>query len=217
MKYNIKIPKVIHQIHLGSKPLSNQELKWQKTWKDHNPDWEFIFWDDEALKSIDIINKKYLDDCDNYSMKSDILRFDILYQFGGLYIDTDFECLKPLDPFFDNRDFIVCRQNPNGPSICGAFFAATQYNSLVRKLLDGIPQRSITHKGKHCVAKYGPTYITDIIDENYGQEFKYSKAFEPKYVYPFMWNKKHSTKDDLNKIYPQAYAAHWWNTSWKND
>lgn len=217
MKYNIKIPKVIHQIHLGDKPLSSRELKWQQTWKNYNPEWEFIFWDDEKLKTIDIINKKYLDDCDNYSMKSDILRFDILYQFGGLYIDTDFECLKPLDPFFYDKDFIVCRQNPNGPSICGAFFAATQYNSLIKKLLDGIPQRSITHKGKHCVAKYGPTYITDIIDENYGHEFKYSKAFEPKYVYPFMWNKKHSTKDDLNKIYPQAYAAHWWNTSWKND
>lgn len=217
MKYNIKIPKVIHQIHLGNKPLSNQELKWQKTWKAYNPDWEFILWDDERLKSIDIINQDYLDDCDNYSMKSDILRFDILYQFGGLYIDTDFECLKPIDPLFNDKDFIVCRQNPNGPSVCGAFFAATEHNSLVRKLVEGIPQRSITHKGKHCVAKYGPTYITDVIDENYGQEFKYSKAFEPRYVYPFMWNKKHSTKDDLNKIYPQAYAAHWWNISWNND
>lgn len=217
MKYNIKIPKVIHQIHLGNKPLSNQELKWQKTWKTYNPDWEFILWDDERLKSIDIINQDYLDDCDNYSMKSDILRFDILYQFGGLYIDTDFECLKPIDPLFNDKDFIVCRQNPNGPSVCGAFFAATEHNSLVRKLVEGIPQRSITHKGKHCVAKYGPTYITDVIDENYGQEFKYSKAFEPRYVYPFMWNKKHSTKDDLNKIYPQAYAAHWWNISWNND
>ena len=99
MKYNIKIPKVIHQIHLGDKPLSDQELKWQKTWKDYNPDWEFIFWDDERLRDVDIINQEYLDDCDNYSMKSDILRFDILYQFGGLYIDTDFECLKSLDPF----------------------------------------------------------------------------------------------------------------------
>ena len=55
MKYNIKIPKVIHQIHLGDKPLSDQELKWQKTWKKYNPDWEFIFWDDERLETIDII------------------------------------------------------------------------------------------------------------------------------------------------------------------
>lgn len=209
MKFNIKIPKVIHQIHLGDKPLSDQELKWQKTWKDYNPDWEFIFWDDERLRDIDIINQEYLDDCDNHSMKSDVLRFDILYQFGGLYIDTDFECLKPLDPFFNNRDFIACRQNPNGPSICGAFLAATKHHALVKKLVDGISERSITHKGKHCVAKYGPTYITDLIDR--------SHSLDPKYVYPFMWNKKHSTKDNLNKIYPEAYAAHWWNTSWKND
>ena len=46
---------------------------------------EIYFWDDERLRDIDIINQEYLDDCDNYSMKSDILRFDILYQFGGLY------------------------------------------------------------------------------------------------------------------------------------
>lgn len=208
MKYNIKIPKVIHQIHLGDKPSSDQELKWQKTWKKYNPDWEFIFWDDEKLKNINIINKKYvINDCDNYSMKSDILRFDILYQFGGLYIDTDFECLKPLDPFFDNREFIVCRQNPNESSICGAFFAATKHHPLVKKLVDGIRERSITHKAKHCVQKYGPTYITDLIDRSY--------SLDPEYVYPFMWDKKHSTEDDLNKIYPRAYAAHWWNTSWK--
>ena len=69
MKFNIKIPKVIHQIHLGDKPLSDQELKWQKTWKDYNPDWEFIFWDDERLKDIDIINQEYLDDFDNIIKK----------------------------------------------------------------------------------------------------------------------------------------------------
>ena len=57
--------------------MPEQQLKWQKTWKDYNPDWEFIFWDDERLRDIDIINQEYLDDCDNYSMKSDILRFDI--------------------------------------------------------------------------------------------------------------------------------------------
>lgn len=208
MKYKIKIPKIIHQIHLGTQPLSGQELKWQRTWKDHNPDWEFILWDDEKLKNINIINKKHvINDCNNYSMESDILRFDILYQFGGLYIDTDFECLKPLDRFFNNREFIVCRQNPKGPSICGAFFAATKHHPLVKKLVDGIAKRSITHKGKHCVEKYGPTYITDLIDR--------SHSLDPEYVYPFMWDKKHSTKDDLKKIYPRAYAAHWWNTSWK--
>lgn len=57
MKYKIKIPKIIHQIHLGSQPLSDQELKWERTWKDHNPDWEFILWDDERLKTVDLINK----------------------------------------------------------------------------------------------------------------------------------------------------------------
>jgi mannosyltransferase OCH1-like enzyme len=39
--------------------------------------------------------------------KTDILRFEILYQFGGLHKDTDFECLKPIDDLIINRNIVL--------------------------------------------------------------------------------------------------------------
>merc|ERR1711879_463802 len=33
----------------------------------------------------------------NYGEKSDILRLEVLYQFGGIYVDMDFECIQPLN------------------------------------------------------------------------------------------------------------------------
>jgi mannosyltransferase OCH1-like enzyme len=215
------IPKIIHQIHMGKRPLSEQELKWQNTWKEYNPEWEFILWDDEKLKTLNIINEQYLNDCDNYSMKSDILRFDILFQFGGLYIDTDFECLKPIDPLFGDDDFIFYRQRHSGPYICGAFLASTKHNTFVKKLVDGIDQRTKTHQKEHCVQKYGPAYVTNMVDDTYGSSYKKSAKFDPTYVYPFLWKDKRINKKlthtELKKKYPDAFAAHWWNSSWQND
>ena len=206
------IPKIIHQIHMGEQPLSNQELKWQQTWKKYNPDWELILWNDERLKTINIINEKYLDSCDNYSMKSDILRFDILYQFGGVYVDTDFECLKNLDPFLSEKDFVICKQIPerqHGAKICGAFMAANKFNQHIGKLVNGIADRSVSHKDKNAVLRYGPFYLQDNIPEEL--------VLDSKYVYPFMWyeakgiSRNHT---NLKQAFPESFAVHHWNGSW---
>lgn len=208
------IPKTIHQIHLGGQPLSDQEFKWQQTWKKYNPDWELILWDEDRLKTINIINEKHLDNCDNYAMKSDVLRLDILYQFGGLYIDTDFECLKKIDDFIKNKDFIICKQTPNhkhGAKVCNAFLAATQFNKIIKKLVYGIADRSVSHKNQDAAHRYGPFYLQDNTPEDL--------VLDSKYVYPFMWYETEGlSRDhiDLKQTFPESFAVHHWNLSWWN-
>ena len=87
----MNIPKIIHQIHLGSSPLSDLEKKWQLSWKKNNPEYIYILWDEQKIaQHIEITHAQAFYDCKNFSEKSDILRFEILYQFGGVYVDTDF-------------------------------------------------------------------------------------------------------------------------------
>ena len=82
---NQLIPKIIHQIHLGDKNLSKQELEWQEGWRRLNPSWQYIMWDDKKIKNeLRITHTKILQSCKSFSEKSDILRFEILHQFGGL-------------------------------------------------------------------------------------------------------------------------------------
>src|SRR5271157_4561121 len=86
-----KIPKIIHQIWLGG-DLPKKYFKLIETFKKFNPDWIHMLWTDENIKDLDLINKEIFDKQINMGSKSDILRYEILKKYGGIYFDTDFEC-----------------------------------------------------------------------------------------------------------------------------
>lgn len=201
------IPKIIHQIHMGGSALSNQEEEWRNTWAQYNPDWKLNLWDDEQISQLELFNKDAFDSCFNYSEKSDILRFEILYKFGGLYIDTDFECLKPISNLLKNKDFAIFRQDDN--VICGAFIACSQFNINVKKLIDGIPKRFSIHKStERSDIKYGPIYVTETLGIKSG--------LDPNFVYPYSWDEDHRREENFSITSPDSYAVHHWSGSWKD-
>ena len=205
------IPKIIHQIHIGGSELSNQEKEWQDSWKKLNPEWEHIMWDDLKIEQdLSITYPKILKNCKNYSEKSDILRFEILYQYGGLYVDTDFECLKPIDALLKDEKIVLYWQQPQ--KICGAFFGATKKNSDVKLLIDGLPSREQSHGGKISDCKYGPVYITEILGPKKGRPD--GRDSPKKTVYPYLWYEVHRKSEDFSKTCPEAHAVHHWGGSW---
>lgn len=112
---NDKIPHIIHQIWIGNKPPPH---KWINTWKqdylNEHKDWEYILWDDEKLNELDMINKDvYLNEL-TYNGKSDIARYEILYKFGGVYIDADSVWLgtKSLSPLCDESGVMFAGMEP---------------------------------------------------------------------------------------------------------
>jgi mannosyltransferase OCH1-like enzyme len=207
------IPKLIHQIHMGNSSLNEFELAWQESWREYNPDFEHVFWQDEDvdqfLTTMSEENQKIFHSCKTFSEKSDVLRFEIVNKFGGIYCDTDFECLKPIAPFIKDRDFVICRQNPHGPTIAGGWFASTPNHPILNKLVNGMPERIRTHGHKDAVEKLGPRYVTDVIGSK--------NALEPKYLYPYLWWEKDRANENFRKTCPEAYAVHHWRMSWKNE
>ena len=106
-----RIPKIIHHIWLGS-PFPEKYKILRETWKKHHPDWEFVLWTDEDIEAFGLFNKDLYDQSDNYGAKSDIARYEILYRFGGLYIDTDFESEE------DYNELIYVHLLINGRLLC---------------------------------------------------------------------------------------------------
>ena len=100
------IPKTIHQIHLGPRELSSQELSWRDSWTQLNTGWQYKLWRDEHVKELSI-SKCVMESCTNYAELSDVYRLKILQLHGGLYVDTDFACLRPIDPLFSQKKFAV--------------------------------------------------------------------------------------------------------------
>ncbi len=114
----VRIPKVAHFIWIGPKPFPRESVENIRTWIAKNPDWTFYFWTDRdrplpnptmKMRRIQDINFLKLRDCFNksvnYGEKSDLLRLEILYKEGGVYIDHDVECYKPFEPLNTAYDF----------------------------------------------------------------------------------------------------------------
>ncbi len=106
----MKIEKKIHQIWVGDKP---KPKKWMDTWVEKHPEWDYTLWDNERIKELDIKNKEQFEmywDRKCWHGVADIIRYEILYEFGGFMPGADSECLIPIDELFeDNKElYAVC-------------------------------------------------------------------------------------------------------------
>ena len=99
------IPKVIHYIWLGGAPLSPLIEKCIESWKKQCPDYEIKRWDESNLDIGKYKFAKEAYDAKNWAFASDVFRYDVLYNNGGIYLDTDVELLKPLDEFLKYNFF----------------------------------------------------------------------------------------------------------------
>ncbi len=154
------IPKIIHQVYEDPRGPSKILQDMSITWKKKHPKWEYKFWN---KKSIDcFINNVGLDVSNVYKslpfniQRWDMIRYLILYQYGGLYVDMDYECIEPLDTLFG--DTICCmglepKGNtiaPNHPFIVGnALMASVPYYDFFKMLIDEIKQNWNTHFSTH--------------------------------------------------------------------
>jgi hypothetical protein len=104
------IPRIFHHIWLGPDPLPDDHRPWIETWKRHHPDWEFTLWTEENLPE-DPIRPEVLERLRAPVERADILRLEVLYRHGGVYLDTALECLRPIDDVLRDEEFVgVCHK-----------------------------------------------------------------------------------------------------------
>jgi hypothetical protein len=93
-----RIPKIIHHIWLGSE-FPDRFKGYQRNWLRHHPDWEYRLWTDREVERFEFGTADLFHATSCFGQKSDLLRAEILHRHGGLYIDVDNDCFRPLDIF----------------------------------------------------------------------------------------------------------------------
>ena len=130
------IPKIIHQIWLGDQ--SKRPSSLIDTWKEINPDWEHILWTEENLPNLR--NQEQFDSMKELAGKADILRYELLHDYGGFFIDADSECINPLDDFLTENKAFCCWENEQLRQglMSNGYFATEKNSSLAMKIIERI-------------------------------------------------------------------------------
>jgi mannosyltransferase OCH1-like enzyme len=206
----VSIPKIIHQIWLGgSFPAKYKQL--QQTWIQHHPDWQYKLWTEEDLISFNLKNQQAFDKAKNYGEKANIWRYEILDRFGGLYVDTDYECLKPFDEFMDKYTFFAGMCSLDRFALIGnALIACTAYHPIISSCVKNMNKLTWKKPKNHQFYRNGIFFFERVVYEEsqkMSQEDLSRMIFLPPSVfYP-------GSKLDLHPE-PWSYAIHHFDSLW---
>lgn len=205
-----RIPKIIHQIWLGS-PIPEKFAKLAESWKKFHPDWEYKLWTDADIPNLHLQHEDKFYLTHNYGQKSDILRHELLFKFGGLYVDTDFECLKPFDDLMYLTFFTSSGYSPIMELYPG-LMAGVPENIISKEYIDHLDKMDCrTWKGMFNTT--GPYYFTRCFFNVVKADMEGYVAFPPKFFYPWP-NNDMNCKDPYKYVKSYSYGIHHWAVSW---
>lgn len=152
-----EIPKTLHFIWLGPKSFPETSIAHVKGWIDRHPGWKVVFWTDLSrnvpddrmqVRSFDQFPLEELKDLyfrsDNFGERSELLRYAILLNEGGVYVDHDVVNIQPIDPLQKEHDFFC------GMELLGRTVLSSSVNPSPH-LIASTPQHPILKATKNWV------------------------------------------------------------------
>lgn len=229
----MKIPPIIHQ-KWNDEHVPKVFQMLSQTWREMLPDWEYHLWTDETTREFVRTNfPDFLMRYDAYPkdiQRTDAVRYLILKTHGGLYVDMDFECLKPeFVTLLGNASFVIGKEPHSHAKkqgkeyiLCNALMASTPNHPF----LDAVCQRMMTHPhGWHVrhagdiLDSTGPFLLTDAYKDFHDKGSV--RIIEPEYLYPIKIGETkniidNNIPDDMQQRINEAYAIHYFAGSWHN-
>lgn len=127
------IPKIIHYCWLSGDEFPPLIQKCIDTWKEKLPDYEFMLWDTKRFKLETNLWVKQAFETKKYAFAADYIRLYAVYNYGGIYLDTDVEVVKSFNDLL-HRPYFACTEGLN--IIEAGVFGAQKNNTWVKQSLD---------------------------------------------------------------------------------
>ena len=204
------IPRIIHQIWIGPKP---SPTKFMDTWKEKNPEFTYIRWNEEELETrllkLQCTNK--IDEIEELCGKADIIRLEILYNYGGIYIDADSICIEPIDEMLMQTKAFASYEHEELRKglISNGTMGFPPKHPLIKRAIEWIQSNDISMKktGKRSWQTVGPVLLTNLCNTGY---YKDITIFPSYFFLPIHYTGKEY------KGHGKVYAYQEWGSSKQN-
>jgi hypothetical protein len=197
----VRIPRTIHRVWLGAAPMPEEYERFGETFAKHHPGWEMRLWTDEDLPTLEITATNR-ERARTHAELANLVRYEVLYRHGGIYVDTDVECRRALTPLLRGIDAFAALEVPGrvGNALLGAVAhhrAFERAATLARLTLGTFQPGAASTNG---------AYFLSLILE---QESKVA-ILATRLFYPYLWDEL----ERRHEAFPDAYAIHHWALSW---
>lgn len=208
------IPKVIHYCWFGGNKLPNSVERCIASWKKYCPDYKIIQWNED---NFDVRSNSYIDEAykmKKYAFVSDYARLDIIYTYGGIYLDTDVELVKPLDEILNNKCFMALEQPDRVDT--GLGFGAIKGSKFVKLNLDEYKNEHFYQNGiknnKTCI-DYTMSALNKVNCSVNCGSLKNS-AFQEITIYPQRYFCPYNLKTRKLNVTEDTIAIHHYDATW---
>lgn len=209
------IPKIIHYCWFGGKPLPELAQKCISSWKKYCPDYEIILWNES---NVDISSVAYMKEAYEekaWAFVSDVVRLQAVMNYGGIYLDTDVELVKPLDDLLCNNAFAGIEENDKYIVTLGLGFGAQKGSAFVAVLLKDYENRHFRSSDGTIDRTAAPTLQNSLIcsmgfnGKNENQQVLDAVVFSTEYFCP------KSQRTGIINLTDRSYSIHHFEGSWK--
>lgn len=180
------ITKKIHYCWFGGNERSDLAKKCIESWKKYCPDYEIIEWNESNfdLECCDFVKEAY--QAKKWAFVSDYARLKIIYDNGGIYLDTDVELIKSLDPLLKEKCYFG--EETIGYVNTGLGFGAEKNNPIIQMMLN-------EYNGRHFMMDNGA----------YDMEACPAKNTRPLTKFGYKFSGKNVWRNEEFTVYPPEY------------
>ncbi len=198
------IPKILHAFW-GGPPMPMHLRDYLRMWEDLHPDWELKVWSPDTLPELrnqDLFDQpeKYSPASNPWQWKSDLARYELLCDQGGLYIDCDLEPLKSVEPLVQGCNAVVAREDRT--YINNAFLGTVPRGRYISAILAGLRRSVLAQPRARVNRQIGAHYITRI-----ARRVPDVRILDAGLIYPLHWSEL-DQRD--TKPVGEAYTKHHW-------
>lgn len=205
------IPKIIHYCWFGDSKVPTLTKKCISSWRKCCPEYKIIEWNESNIK----LDNWYLSFCyqnRKWAFLSDLVRLLVIYQYGGIYLDTDVELLKPLDSLLSFDAFYAFETNQYIAT--GLGFGAVKNNFSVLGMIKEYEKISIKYKGEKIPLVPCPHLNTSaLVKIGFADNGQLQKKNNILLLPVEYFNPLNNDTGKIN-ITQNTYSIHWYGKSW---
>lgn len=178
----LMIPKIFHFVWIGPEPLPRQDMDWLDSWARLHNDWQCLVWSDRSDLEVPdgfevrplpvLLNQRFYGGIEQWvpgpaavASRSDIARYEIVAQYGGIYVDTDVECFARIDDLIQPVSLFVADEW--GPNPGNYLFGARPGHPAMWAVVRELGPHLLGLKGvANAVSATGPLYFNSRLESH---------------------------------------------------